>query len=170
VNGALELALPGERFEPSYLEAQRELLAEGKRPEELVTAETFPALLRRLADARANVVLPGKVGATTFWLVEGETYLGRISIRHDLTDSLRVFGGHIGYDIRRSRRGQGLGGQMLALALPYAYALGIDPAMLTCDAANIASWRMIERCGGTREAAYEHEGATRWRYWIPTRP
>lgn len=167
----LELALPGAQFEPSFLEAERELIALGKRPEELVlTADAFRVRLQRLAYRRAGIVEPGKVGETTLWLVEGEAYLGRISIRHSLNDALRIVGGHIGYDIRLSRRGQGLGGQMLALALPHAHALGIDPAMLTCDAGNVASWRMIERCGGTREAEYAHAGVTQYRYWMPTRP
>ncbi|CAN5785963.1 GNAT family N-acetyltransferase [soil metagenome] len=158
--GRLELALPGERFESSY----REALGEQGNP----LADSFLALLQRFADRRAGRVAPGMVADTTLWLVDGDSYLGRISIRHTLDDRLRIIGGHIGYDIRPSRRGQGLGSQMLALALPHAHALGIDPAMLTCDLANVASWRMIERNGGMREAAFEHEGVTRLRYWIPT--
>ncbi len=160
MSGRLELALPGERFESSF----REALGEQGNP----LADSFSTVLQKFADRRAGIVAPGIVAETTLWLVEGDIYLGRISIRHTLNDRLRVLGGHIGYDIRPSRRGQGLGTKMLALALPHAHALGIDPAMLTCDAANVASWRMIERNGGVREAAYEHEGVTRLRYWIPT--
>ncbi len=160
MSGGLELVLPGERFEPSF----REAFGEQGNP----LAESFSALLEKLAERRANIVPPGMVGETTLWLVEGGTYLGRISIRHALNDRLRAFGGHIGYDIRPSRRGEGLGSKMLSLALPHARALGIDPAMLTCDVANVASWRTIERNRGVREAAYEHEGITCLRYWIPT--
>jgi len=163
------LALPSDQFEASFLESERELIALGVPLERLaLDAAAFRTRLLRLADSREGRVAPGKVGDTTLWLVDGDAYLGRISIRHALNDALRVLGGHIGYDVRPSRRGQGLGGQMLALALPQAAALGIDPAMLTCDAANTASWRMIERCGGTRECEFMHEGVPRYRYWLPT--
>jgi predicted acetyltransferase len=165
-----ELVLPSEQYEPSYLASERERLALGRPAGELaLDGEAFRARLARLA-AFASGVLPqgGRVPSTTLWLVDGDEYLGRLSIRHVLDDRLRVYGGHIGYDIRPSRRGQGLGGWMLRAGLPHAKALGIDPAMLTVDAANIASWRMIERCGGTRESTFEHDGAQCYRYWLPT--
>jgi predicted acetyltransferase len=165
----LALVLPSAQLEASFVESERELLALGVPPERLaLDADAFRTRLTHLRDAREGRAAPGKVGDTTLWLADGDAYIGRISIRHALTDSLRILGGHIGYDVRPSRRGQGFGGQMLALALPHANALGIDPAMLTCDAANLASWRLIERCGGTREAEYIHEDVLRYRYWLPT--
>jgi predicted acetyltransferase len=165
----LALVLPSAQLEASFVESERELIALGKPLERLaLDADAFRTRLARLADARTGNVAPGKVGDTTLWLADGDAYVGRISIRHALNDSLRILGGHIGYDVRPSRRGQGFGGRMLALALPHAAQLGIDPALLTCDAANLASWRMIERCGGTREAEYMHDGVLRYRYWLPT--
>ena len=41
---------------------------------------------------------------STRWWVEGEQYLGRIAVRHELNDFLREVGGHIGYDVRPSAR------------------------------------------------------------------
>jgi predicted acetyltransferase len=165
-----ELVLPSEQYEPSYRESERELIELGVPAAELaLDGEAFRARLARIAAFASGVLPPGgRVPSTTLWLVEGDTYLGRFSIRHVLNDSLRVFGGHIGYDIRPSRRGQGLGGFMLRAGLPHVAALGIDPAMLTCDADNVASWRMMERCGATRESSFEYEGTTRYRYWLPT--
>lgn len=165
-----ELVLPDGRYEPSYLASERELLALGVPADELaLDGDAFRARLARIAAFRSGNLPPGgRVQSTTLWLVDGDEYLGRISIRHVLTDALRVFGGHIGYDIRPSRRGQGLGTQMLRLALPHANALGIDPALLTCDVENPASWRMMERCGATREGTFEYEGTLRYRYWLPT--
>ena len=165
-----ELVLPDGRYEPSYLASERELLALGTSASELaLDGDAFRARLERLAAFAAGVLPPGgRVQSTTLWLVDGDEYLGRISIRHRLTELLRVYGGHIGYDIRPSRRGQGLGTLLLRASLPHARALGIDPAMLTCDVANAASWRMIERCGGTRESTFEHEGTLCYRYWLPT--
>jgi predicted acetyltransferase len=165
----LALVLPSAQLEASFVESERELHALGVPPERLtLDADAFRIRLAQTVDAREGRIAPGKVASTTLWLADGDAYVGRISIRHGLNDSLRIIGGHIGYDVRPSRRGQGLGGQMLALALPHANALGIDPAMLTCDAVNLASWRMIERCGGTREAEYMHDGLLRYRYRLPT--
>jgi predicted acetyltransferase len=165
-----ELVLPSEQYEPSYLASEHELLALGTDASELaLDGDAFRARLERLAAFASGVLPPGgREPSTTLWFVEGDEYLGRISIRHRLDERLRFYGGHIGYDIRPSRRGQGLGGLMLRMGLPHAKALGIDPAMLTVDVTNTISWRMIERCGGTRESMYEWEGTQRYRYWLPT--
>lgn len=91
---------------------------------------------------------PGDVPSTTLWWVEGQEYLGRIAIRHRLTESLLEVGGHIGYDVRPSARRRGHATAMLRAALPAAHDLGIDPALLTCDVDNAASRAVIERNGG----------------------
>lgn len=90
---------------------------------------------------------PGWVPCTTLWYVESDEYLGRLAIRHRLTPHLLELGGHIGYDVRRSARRQGHATAMLRAALPVAAELGIDAALLTCDADNVASRRLIEYNG-----------------------
>lgn len=162
----VELVTPSEAYRGSFLAAQRELGAEAK----VVDDAAFAAMLVDIAAARTRAVTPTRVPSTTLWLVEpaADAFIGRISIRHVLSASLRVLGGHIGYDVRPSRRGQGHAVTMLRLALPHARALGVDPAMLTCDAANVPSWRTIERCGGTRTEEFVHDGIARYRYSLPT--
>lgn len=108
----------------------------------------------------------GFVPCTTLWLVEGSDYFGRIAIRHRLTPALREFGGHIGYDVRRSARRRGHASAMLGAALPIANGLGIDPALLTCEEDNTASRKVIEKHGGVLEDRL----GTRLRYWLPTSP
>ena len=44
----------------------------------------------------------------------------KISIRHRLTDDLKRYGGHIGYDVRYSEWNKGYGTLMLRLALEKA--------------------------------------------------
>ena len=51
---------------------------------------------------------------------------------------------------------------MLRAALPLAHGLGIDPALITCDATNMASRRVIERNGGILDAS---DGILR--FWDP---
>ena len=50
--------------------------------------------------------------------------------------------------------------------LPYAYDLGIDPALVTCDSDNEGSRRIIERGGGQ----FDNVIGIKRRYWVPTRP
>ena len=53
---------------------------------------------------------------------------------------------------------------MLARALPVAAALGINPALITCDEDNIASRKVIEANGGQ----LDDQRATELRFWVPT--
>jgi predicted acetyltransferase len=105
----------------------------------------------------------GWVPSTTLWYVDGDDYLGRIAIRHQLTPTLLEVGGHIGYDVRRTARRRGYATAMLRAALPVAAGLGIDPALVTCDTDNIGSRKVIEACGGT----FEDERQGKLRYWVP---
>jgi predicted acetyltransferase len=104
------------------------------------------------------------VPQTTLWLLDGQEYLGRLSIRHALTDQLRIEGGHIGFEIRPTQRRRGYATVMLRTSLPIANELGIDPALLTCDATNIASRRVIESNGGRPTDT----GGGTTRFWVST--
>ena len=53
---------------------------------------------------------------------------------------------------------------MLAASLPVAGALGIDPALLTCEESNTGSRKIIETNGGQLED--NRDG--KLRYWVPT--
>ena len=107
---------------------------------------------------------PGYVPSTTLWWVDREEYLGRIAIRHRLTPQLRELGGHIGYDVRPSARRRGHATAMLGEALPIARRLGIEAALVTCDADNVASRKVIEHNGGV----LEDQSGDKLRYWVPT--
>ena len=107
---------------------------------------------------------PGWVPCTVKWIVEGDDYVGRISVRHELTADLLTWGGHIGYGVRPSRRGRGAATSALLGVLPLCHALGIDPALVTCDVGNEPSRRTIERAGGV----YEDTREGKLRFWVPT--
>ena len=53
---------------------------------------------------------------------------------------------------------------MLTAALPVARALGIDPALLTCDAPNIASRKVIEANGGALKTSAATSSASGCRH------
>ncbi|TDD77832.1 GNAT family N-acetyltransferase [Actinomadura rubrisoli] len=128
--------------------------------------DVFAEYVQRLrAQVRESAPRPeGFVPSTSLWWVDGSEYLGRIVIRHRLTPTLLDMGGHIGYDVRPSARRQGHAGNMLSAALPVAYGLGIDPALITCEEGNAASRRVIEKNGGV----LEDRRGTKLRYWAPT--
>jgi len=134
--------------------------------EELADPAAFATFTKRLHDlALPETPRPeGKVPETTLWWVDGYEYLGRLSIRHELSDWLREFGGHIGYVVRPSSRRHDYAGAMLAASLPIACDLGIDPALLTCDAVNAGSRQVIESNGGV----FEDQRKDMLRFWVPT--
>jgi predicted acetyltransferase len=175
-----ELSRPSVAVHASFLAAIDEFVAEGRGPQDGTmighdiatygptwgTPDGFEAYVRHLNDqVHEEAPRPAHhVPSTTMWWVDGSEYLGRISVRHRLTPALLEIGGHIGYDVRASVRRRGYATEMLRLALPVAHDLGIDPALLTCDTANVASRRVIERNGGV----FEDERYSKLRYWVPT--
>jgi predicted acetyltransferase len=173
-----ELIRPDTRLQASFLAAMEEFRAEGRAGDDSMigwdfsrfgdsweSEEGFAAYVRETLDEADRPRAEGFVCQTSWWWVEDEEYVGRISLRHELNERLRDFGGHIGYDVRRSRRREGHATRMLAAALREAHAMGIDEALLTCDADNAASRRAIERNGGV----LEDRRGKKLRFWVPTR-
>ena len=108
------------------------------------------------------------VPLSTFWLLDDASeVVGVGTLRHRLTPALQEFGGHSGYAVRPSERGRGYGTAILSAMLERTRPLAIARVVLTCDAANVASWRVMERCGGRLDAEYDHApSASRVRRYI----
>lgn len=165
-----ELATPTMAVQRSWLEALEEYHQEGRYAELDVRGLRDADEFRRYVEAVRAEALPetprrhGTVPQTTRWLVKDGQYLGRVSVRHHLNEQLRRVGGHIGYDVRPSARGQGYGTMLLALALPVARDLGIDLALVTCDVTNTRSRRVVEGNGG--RPAGQDTGTLH--FWVPT--
>ena len=162
---------PETRFFASFAAAVDEFQAEQVNIDhyrtELHDRTAFVEFVGQLeAESHVDAVarFPGWVPQTTLWWVEGDEYLGRLAIRHRLTESLLAFGGHIGYDVRPSARRQGHATAMLRASLPTARRLGIEHALVTCDHDNVGSRRVIEANGGVED---EHN-ALKLRYWVAT--
>lgn len=106
----------------------------------------------------------GYVPATHLWWVDGHEWLGRLSLRHRLTPFLRDVGGHIGYFVRPSARRRGHATAMLTESLRWARDLGLEQVLVTCDADNVASRRVIETNGGR----LDDQRGVKLRFWIAT--
>ncbi|MFE7316829.1 GNAT family N-acetyltransferase [Streptomyces sp. NPDC057555] len=174
---APQLSAPTVRVHDSFLAAMAEFRAEGVHRSshsslgrELRTwhtrwpsADGFAAYVRQTGAVALDERVDGAVPVSTFWWLDGDAYLGRITVRHRLTPSLHAFGGHIGYAVRPTARRQGHATAMLRAVLPHAHhRLGLDPVLVTCDDTNAGSRRVIESCGGV----FEDRRAEKLRYWI----
>jgi predicted acetyltransferase len=171
------LITPHVGLQESFLAAMAEFAAEGRTGDDSgigrdleewtgrwESPEGFAAYVAEKVAERDGVVRDDWVRCTNLWWVDGDEYVGRMSIRHELNDWLREVGGHIGYDVRRSRRGEGHATAMLAAALRILADLGVDRALLTCDEDNVASRRVIEHNGGV----LEDTRSGKLRFWVPT--
>lgn len=174
----MELVLPSVDYKASYIAAVKEAQADSdttdrtrwyKKFSVADLEKDFEACVQRRRDESEGRNLPeGYVPHTEYWLVDGGAYIGGVNIRHRLNEHLEKFGGHIGYDIRPSMRGKGYGSKILELALPKAKELGITRALVTCNADNTASRKIIEKNGGVYENTF-YDAATgidKLRFWI----
>lgn len=128
--------------------------------------------VKRKSDASKKK--PGEINASTFFYEreEDKRLVGMVNIRYGLNEFLFNEGGHIGYSIRPSERGKGYATQMLEQALWFCQFIGLDKVLVVCDKSNLASARVIQKCGGVLEDEHysEHYDEVLQRYWISTAP
>ena len=167
----MKLIYPEEKYLKSYQEARLEHELNGVTTYDFLDSSKVD-IFEMVFNFRHNIDLPPNyVPSTYLWMVEGSEFIGEINIRHALTDSLKKFGGHIGYGIRYSMWNKGYGTLMLSLALKYAEEeLGLNKVLLTCNDDNIGSYRVIEKNGGVLQDKIKNhingkEQLSR-RYWI----
>ncbi|HEY0437801.1 MAG TPA: GNAT family N-acetyltransferase [Phenylobacterium sp.] len=131
--------------------------------------------LETLLNPPKTVVLPDgslgeRVPETFLWYVEGDQFLGSVSVRHKLNDVLARWGGNVGYAVRPSARGKGYASAMLAGMLDHIRTtLPLERVLLTVSVNNPASVRVIEKNGGVLADTIPHPwvpGDQGRRYWI----
>ncbi len=115
--------------------------------------------LKKLEEDYARIPDEKKVPARTYFLVrEGDNrIIGMINIRLALNESLRKYGGHIGYSIRPTERGKGYNKINLYLGLKVCQDYGIDKVLMDADKDNPASWRTMEALGGVNIRGFYDE-------------
>ncbi|QQE12809.1 GNAT family N-acetyltransferase [Planctomycetota bacterium] len=87
-----------------------------------------------------------------FWLVnQSDQMLGHVALRHELNEALTIFGGHIGYSVHPDHRNKGYATYMVKQMIPLAMCMNITRLLISCDVDNIASNKVIQKCGGILE-------------------
>jgi len=167
----VSLVVPNILYKDTYLQSLKEFHNEGRDLNigynEI--SNDFSSFIKRINDDEIGINLaPGWVPATVLWLVDSDSLVGWLSIRHYLTQQLRMYGGHIGYEIKPSMRNKGYGKKILALGLLETEKIGLKNVLITCDIDNIGSKKIIEYNGGKLEDMVEVPGVVgkRMRYWI----
>ncbi len=97
--------------------------------------------------------------------------MGLYDIRHYLTPALEKQGGHIGYQIIPSERGQGYVRDGLKLVLEWCRShLNLEAVLLCCNKNNMASYQamtsVMHEMGGHERAVIEIDNHLECSVWI----
>ena len=169
-----ELVIPTARWAPAY----RQALTEAAERDEAVPWDVSfdcsdDTMATAIAEMAQGIWGPAATEPTQTlrWWVDGDEYLARISLRfralRESNPSFYAGHGDIGYDVRPSRRGQGVATLMLGAMLHQARDWGYPDVLITCDTSNFASQRVMERAGGVFVDEYDDAGELVLRYRFP---
>jgi predicted acetyltransferase len=177
----MELIEPSVEYKDSFIAGVKEFQSDDdythrtRRYRDLSVSDlekNFDSFVAKILSYAEGENLPeGFVPENEFWLIDNGEFIGRASVRRRLEGRLKLIGGHIGFDIRPTKRGHNYGNEILRLALEKAKALGVSQVLLTCDIRNTASRKIIEKNGGIFENQVLNdekgfEGFDALRYWI----
>lgn len=137
-----------------------------------VQDEEFSKYIDRVSSWKDEATVPeGRVASTFLVAVIDGKIAGRLSLRHRLNEFLGLVGGHIGYGVAPEFRGKGVATHMLKYGLEFMKERGEEKIFISCHSENVASRKIIEKCGGEFAALVPHpyENGELYRtYWIPT--
>lgn len=168
----MSLVRPTVNLKDEYLSFYQEWIESGEDMVPWVISKDpsdFEGMVQFLYNNEKGENLPEDwVPNSTFWLVIGDNkVVGAVNIRHRLTEKLFNCGGHIGYGTRPKERKKGYASKLLALSLQKAKELGIEKALVVCDAGNIVSKKTILKNGGIPDSNFvEDDGNVIKRFWI----
>lgn len=133
--------------------------------------EDYNRWLNQVVDQEKGDNLPDeRVPATQFVSIVNGKLVGLINIRHRLSPELLIESGHIGYSIHPDERRKGYATEQLRLGLVEAKKLGLKKVLITCDKANVASAKTIQKNGGIleNEVISSDTNEVVQRFWIET--
>ncbi len=102
-------------------------------------------LKKRVAYAQGQELPDGWPPISMYFYIESGHILGAIRVRHGINPYIENVIGHIGYETLSQARGKGVATKMLSWVKQQVIE---DDAIVTCDESNLASQKVIEKCGG----------------------
>lgn len=168
----LRLLAPTPKLRKAYLRMLDDFRAAGEPYhglEQQAARKDFDVFLAGLIDQGHGLNLPpGRGPQSHYWAVVGKEIVGTIRLRHGLTDSLRIEGGHIGYDVAPSCRRKHYATEMLRQMLQIAGRFEISPVLITCNTDNEPSAKVIRANGGVYDGQSPSPATGKMvsRYWI----
>ena len=102
-------------------------------------------LERRIAYSKGEGLPEGWTPASTYFCIGSGQILGVIRVRHGTSPYIHDVIGHIGYETLPQARGRGVASYMLYWVQRHVLT---ESAIITCDCNNVASQKVIEKCGG----------------------
>lgn len=158
----LKLVFPSKKYLPSWQKYLKNFIVH--LPDIDPDKETYKNLLEtsfkinyftKIRNDRLGINLDkGMVPQIVYWAIVDEKVVGRISFRFPASKKLVDTIGHIGYSVAPRYRGKGYASKMLSLLITSIRKRNIlKNIVIICKSSNIASQKVIERCGGvlTRE-------------------
>ena len=105
--------------------------------------DNYEGWLEKLEEDYTREPSEEKVPARTYFFVRerDKRIIGMINIRLALNEKLKKYGGHIGYCIRPTERGNGYNKYNLFLGLKVCNEHGIGEVFMDADVENPASWK-----------------------------
>jgi ribosomal-protein-alanine N-acetyltransferase len=118
-----------------------------------------PYLRADAVEFLARTILRDRLVHPTWAVVLGETVVGGINIRFDFENRL----GEMGWSIARPLWGQGLATEAARAVVDAAFSTqpGVQRIRATADARNVASHRVMEKIGMSREGVLRQNRVTR---------
>lgn len=120
-------------------------VADGLSLYEAATVDSEAYFKKRIAYAEGQQLPDGWPAISMYFCIEGERILGAIRVRHGTNPYIENVIGHIGYETLSQSRGKGVATKMLSWVKQQVIE---NDAIVTCDESNLASQKVIEKCGG----------------------
>ncbi len=168
----MKLLKPTNEYSEQIIEYREAFLHADEQPHGSSSLQNFAALdewFEKVSKQELGENLQGnRVPSSQFLSFEKGELVGFVNIRQRLNEELLRESGHIGYSVHPNKRRQGYATKQLKLALYEAQKLGLQKVLITCDKANIASAKTIQKVGGVleNEVVSSHTGEIVQRYWI----
>lgn len=178
----LKLVKPSKKYLPAFLRVVDDYKQDTNQFKDVQVGALLKAIeenradeyIKSLRDAERGIGLPdGYVPSTSYWLMDDDNWVGAFAIRHSLTPNLEQEGGHIAGNIAPKYRGKYSSFIGAKLCLDKARKLGLKRVLITCNAANSASYRAITGLmkiyGGEQLPDSFVKGHDEHRIWVNTK-